>query len=187
MNEDSGSVLKRFLINHEKMIEISILLISVVFIAAQTYLTRIQLTKISDQIGLEYSNAVHEHLQRINTILVRDENRELAQELFELEPKHIIAYMLLADYEALFLMKPYLEETEYWKQLDNLMKETVRLPFIRTVWEKENGSGKRGKHPRFVAYVDRILADSKDQSEFATLTEPNGEDKTGEDKRGGNR
>ena len=70
-----------FLKNHGKPIEIIALLLTMFFIAFQTFQMNLNIHEIKKSVVLDSHQAVHEHRQRINRILLENEPN-LADKVF---------------------------------------------------------------------------------------------------------
>jgi len=145
--------LSAFLNLHGKLIEITAMIITLVFIAFQTMQMNLNIDEIKKSVVLDSHQAVHEHRQRVNRILLNSEPG-LAQEVFEVDKASLVGYTLTTDYESLFNMKcSGLLSDALWHDIETMMHTTLtQTRYMKSFWKERKPS----ISGRFASYIDEL-------------------------------
>lgn len=105
---------------------------TLIFIARQSLDTSKTLMQIIKSNRFLAVTGFREHEKDINTILLNDEE---LRNLFQFSKQDILALMLFADHEKLFLYhKEGLIDDEYWEAQKAIILRTLDREFMKEVW-----------------------------------------------------
>lgn len=110
-------------------------LIMIFFIALQTKSMNENIREIERGFNLESLEAIQEHKQRVNQILIED-NSGMAKSTFNLEKKDILGYIILNDYESLFNMRcEGLITDSSWEEIERMINNTMQGASMINFWK----------------------------------------------------
>lgn len=143
--------LSEFLTVHGKPIEIIATLLTLFFIAYQTVQMNLNINEIKKSVVLDSHQAVHDHRQRINQILLENDP-ELAKSVFGIDKPKLVGYTLSTDYESLFHMRcSGLLPDSMWHDIETMMYNTLtKVPFVKEFW-KNNHPAVSAKFASYIA------------------------------------
>lgn len=152
MNQNIESGLG-FINKYGRPIEVLATLLTLIFIAYQTLQMNLNIDAIKQSVVLDSHQAVHNHRQRVNRILLENDPN-LAEKVFETDKPNLVGYTIVTDYESLFNMRcSRLLPDEMWHDIETMIYNTMTgVPFMRKFWldKKPSVSGK------FSDYINRL-------------------------------
>jgi hypothetical protein len=153
------SKLSSFMNLHGRLIEIMAMIFTLIFIAFQTLQMNLNIDEIKKSVVLDSHQAVHNHRQRINNILLNN-SPELAMKVFGLDKPKLIGFTMSTDYESLFNMKcSGLLSENMWGDIEIMMQKTLKSTFMTEFWEEF--------HPAVSASFASYVSELKDSLTIA--------------------
>jgi len=126
-------------------------------LAEQTANMVSQIDEMRRELQFQVNNAIRLHLKATNQQLMS--MMDVAQREMNLTGLDLLAFNLLADYDAIYLMykRQLITDKDYWQSIDQLMRHTLVTDWVRCTWATKPNSGD-GKHPYFISYVHDVYA-----------------------------
>lgn len=110
---------------HAKILEIFCIIATLIVISYQSIQMNLNLDEMRKNYSLDVSKIIHEHKQRINNILIDNDNRDLL-EVFKLDKEKVMFYILINDYSNLYHMKRQgMVKKESWEIAQHMMVQQI--------------------------------------------------------------
>jgi hypothetical protein len=145
-----------------RLVEVAGILLTFFFLAYQNQ-------QMYAQNDLTVTNAIKDHYQRVNHLLL--DRKEVRDALQINDLAATMAYILITDYEWLFTLrkKGFIEE-EHWTVMSEFIKQTMRgNPKIAEVWYSPDNVGRL---PEFKRYIDTCIFESSDHLPLVNALKP---------------
>lgn len=147
-----------FIYQHAKLIELVCILGTLAIIAFQTSQMNLNLKEMRRNFSLDVSKMVHEHKQRINHLLIDDQNAEL-RKVFKLDKEKVLYFIMVNDYSNLYLMKKQgLMKNEVWIEVEEMM--VGQISNIDSLYEFWN-MNKKFFNQEFVTNLNPLINKSR--------------------------
>lgn len=136
---------------YAKLIELVCILGTLAIIAYQTSQMNLNLVEMRKNFSLGVSKLIHEHKQRVNHVLIEDQNAEL-RKVFNLNKEKVLYFIMVNDFSNLYLMnKQGLMKGAVWLEVKDMM--VGQLSHIKTLYDFWN-EYKKYFNQEFVSFID---------------------------------
>ena len=155
------STIYGFINKHAKFMELVGILGTLAIISYQSSQMNLNLEEMRKNYSLDVNKMIHEHKQRINNMLIEDQNEEL-RKVFNLDKEKVMYYILINDYSNLFLLrKQGLVKDDAWEEVQSMM--VGQLAHIKNLYDFW-GKNKKFFNPKFVKFIDPEIDKSRPES-----------------------
>jgi hypothetical protein len=141
-----------------RSIEVVIGLATLILILVEAVQVRTSINQIQHSIVLDQYRTVHEHKQRINTILLEANQKDLSQQVFKQDLDAILGFTLLNDYENLVKLRcdtaGFQDDHRLWGDVQKMVYNTLQSEYMANFWEENN----QYFSDRMRYFVSKVLA-----------------------------